>query len=75
MGVTVRFRCDGCEEHVDDVRVPSRFVSVSGRDSGFGCQRQPSVASLAPDGWMPFDPWTGCCYCPECWASIVEDAD
>lgn len=30
------------------------------------------VRECAPDGWMPFDPYTKQCYCPKCWRDIDE---
>ena len=33
---------------------------------------QTIIERNAPEGWMCFDPWTNCCYCPNCWASILS---
>ena len=70
MSVHVVFKCDGCDARTDPVRVDSRFVSLSGRSWGFGSWQPERIDGLAPEGWVAWDPYTGCCYCPECWKSI-----
>jgi hypothetical protein len=72
MTIRLTFVCDGCHKEAPGTGfIEKHFVSVSGRSYGFGSYRYvKSPADLAPEGWMPFDPYTQCCYCPECWASI-----
>jgi hypothetical protein len=49
-------------------------MSVSGRDHGIGgAVWDVAVEDVIPDGWIAFDPFTYCCYCPTCWAGIVAD--
>ena len=31
------------------------------------------VETAAPDGWIVFDPYTFCTYCPSCWSQITDD--
>lgn len=71
MSVKVTFECDGCfAEAGEPVSVKRRFESFSGRGHGFGVEEK--VSDLAPDGWIAFDPFTSCTYCPDCWASITN---
>jgi hypothetical protein len=60
--VTITYSCGGCSAKATapEQVIRSEFVSLSGH----------KVASLAPEGWVPFDPYTGCCYCPACWTAI-----
>lgn len=71
------FACDGCHKSVetDAVRLDSRFRSFSGRDYGFGfwVNDKPDAEQFTPEGWMAFDPYTRCCYCPDCVAEIWPD--
>ena len=72
--VTYTYACGGCDEKEINTsgRVTRTFSSFSGRSHGFGTYsvEQPSAIDLAPEGWVPFDPYTQCCYCPKCWAEI-----
>ncbi len=77
MSVKLVFECDGC-----DAKAPGtapmgvEFRSFSGKSHGFGNRVYRKMPpDLAPEGWMPYDPWTYCCYCPECWASILESSE
>lgn len=75
MTVTVNFKCDGCDKQAPGKTFLRRhFESLSGRGYGFGTYRTDTVEDVKPDGWHAFDPYTGCCYCPECWESIVNPA-
>lgn len=69
MSVLVTYECDGCDAKAA-ARLRSEFVSVSGRNYGFGKHVEDKASDVAPEGWVPFDPYTGCCYCPTCWQSI-----
>lgn len=66
MTVTVRFGCDSCFDEADGtshlVKRPRWPVYASPQD-------------VAPEGWIAFDPYTGCCYCPKCWAEILAPTD
>ena len=72
MAVEVRFVCDGC--HIEERGITSlrkEFVSVSGRPYGIGSYRYKNTpADVAPKGWVPYDPYTQCCYCSDCWKEI-----
>lgn len=70
------YSCGGCSkvESVDGGMVNNKFHSISGQDWGFGRYEtaMPDVVALAPEGWIAFDPWTQCTYCPACWADICQ---
>lgn len=82
MPVKVIFECGGCDakaEGKDRLRVA--FRSVSGRSHGFG-RAVPvnTVEDITPDGWVAYDPWTYCTYCPKCYAEVcgaakISDSD
>lgn len=65
--------CGGCDMEVQLERfyVRQRFHGFNGKDHGFGvwATRWPDIEAMAPKGWMVFDPYTRCTYCPDC----VED--
>lgn len=60
MSVIVKFSCDGCATQANGTGILSR--------------RNQDPQQIAPKGWMAFDPYTGCCYCPMCWGKI-ENGD
>lgn len=72
MSVTVTFHCGGCDAKVEGTKPLRReFRSFSGRGYGFGASMPSNtVEDVCPEGWMAYDPYTYCTYCPECWASI-----
>jgi hypothetical protein len=70
---TITFSCGGCPAVATAEQAITRtFVSLSGNDWGIGTWQtsRVDVEALAPEGWMPFDPYTGCCYCGTCWTAI-----
>lgn len=71
MSVTALYECGGCDATAR-ARLTSQFVSVSGRPYGFGSRVEQKASEAAPEGWIAFDPYTGCCYCPACWLSIQD---
>lgn len=71
--VKVIFQCGGCDAKAE-AHVSRQFVSVSGRSYGFGSYVEQKVSDVAPKGWIAFDPYTSCTYCPECWASIEKES-
>ena len=77
MTITVKYECGGCFKSEEWKRPQRRFISINGKGYGFGSYKTDDLESVAPDGWVAFDPYTGCTYCPECWASIegVEAKD
>lgn len=74
MSIRVVFECDGCFAKADGRgTLRTKFRSITGRGYGFGSWHWNTVDTIAPAGWIASDPHTGCCYCPECWQSIIED--
>lgn len=70
MTVRISLHCGGCDAVANDVgRIRREFVSFSGRGYGFG-RTHDRVEIDTPPGWVAFDPWTYCTYCPTCWAEI-----
>lgn len=68
--------CGGCFAKAEGTGPLRReFRSFSGRSHGFGTYCIRPVEELTPPGWIMFDPWTGCTYCPTCWAEIRREVD
>ena len=67
MGIKITFECGGCDA-AEVVRVS--MVIVAEVPSGT-YYRQPKIEDATPKGWVAFDPFTHCCYCPTCWADIM----
>lgn len=69
MGVTITYSCGGWRA--------ARWIATAPQicEGGFVTKRAPSIPDLAPEGWMVYDPYTGCTYCPTCWDSIENDLD
>lgn len=73
--ITLTFSCGGCFAQTEGTRGLRReFESVSGRSYGLGSYRYDIPQDVAPDGWIAFDPYTGCTYCPKCWNEIQQGA-
>jgi len=69
--ITVHFSCGGCDAKTEGTRrLTRRFVSINGKGYGFGHYEYDQPQDVAPEGWVVFDPYTGCCYCPTCWKDI-----
>jgi len=77
MGVEVTFECGGCFKTAEGTdRLRKEFMSFSGRGYGFGTVGPANtVEDVTPEGWVAYDPWTYCTYCPDCWAKINSDDD
>ena len=77
MPVEVIFRCDGCpKEEKGTGPLRREFRSVSGRSWGIGGPVDANrIEDVTPEGWIAFDPYTYCTYCPECWKGIVGKLD
>ena len=78
--VTVHYACNGCDASVDaKAEMRREFRSFSGRDHGIGTWNMQNqwklVEATAPEGWVPFDPYTNITYCPKCWDSIENGID
>ncbi len=72
--ITVKFSCDGCHTEVNGTSfLKSEFHGVTGKSHGFGHWENELAEDMAPEGWIAFDPYTRCTYCPDCWQSIFAD--
>ena len=74
MSVTVHYSCGGCDATTEGTEpLNAEFRSLSGRTYGIGgTVFTNSAKTVAPEGWVAFDPYTYCCYCPKCWAEIMD---
>ena len=73
MSVMLLLECSGCYDATATVGpLRKRFVSFSGKSYGVGTFQLDDPEPLTPDGWVMFDPYTQCTYCPDCWTCIVE---
>ena len=73
MPVQVTFKCSGCwEAEAGPFTLGKRFQSFDGKGYGWGQYRYDQPADVVPEGWVAYCPYTGCCYCPECWQLIEE---
>jgi hypothetical protein len=68
MSVRLLLSCGGCDATAEVGPLRRRYVSVFGGNLCRVTTDDPEA--LAPDGWVMWDPYTHCTYCPECWASI-----
>lgn len=76
MTIRIILSCDGCHIDAEPCNLPHRkFNSFSGKGYGFGVWTNPGIEDVPfPEGWVPVDPYTGCTYCPKCWAEIEGEA-
>lgn len=74
MSVKITLSCDGCHVETGPHILPHRkFNSFNGKGYGFGVWDHPGIDDVQfPEGWLYSDPYSGCTYCPKCWASIVD---
>lgn len=74
MTVRVSFECSGCFLKAEGTRWLQRTWEEMGKYVGGSIGRYivDTPQDVAPKGWIACDPYTGCCYCPACWASIIE---
>ena len=77
MSVTVKFSCGGCFAEAESTTFLRReFRGVTGKPWGFGrWVNANSIEDVTPTGWVAFDPWTQCCYCPDCYAEILSEQE
>lgn len=74
MPTTLKLSCSGCFVEAEGTKPLSRkFRSFSGNDYGFGTYVVEPIDDSVPEGWVMFDPHTGCTYCPKCWADIETE--
>lgn len=76
MSISVMFECNGCfKREAGTDRIRKTFRSFSGRSWGFGPAGGvylKTIEDVAPEGWVAYDPYTYCTYCPECWDKVVN---
>jgi hypothetical protein len=75
VSVIVRFECDGCRAVTDEAPAWRHI----GQQVGPSMYLVPTVegavnaaAAKVAEGWMIYDEWTRCTYCPACWTCIIE---
>ncbi len=74
MTTKLHMTCDGCHMETTSKKWLSRtFHSVNGKGYGFGVWEKTTPEDIKPEGWVILDPYTGCTYCPECWAEIERE--
>ena len=83
---TIKYECGGCDaEHTSNPvrlsaeRNPLHYASwadvrAAGRSGALCVTETPKLdpEDHAPEGWVVFDPYTLCTYCPDCWKSIED---
>ena len=67
--IKIIFNCGGCDA-IEDAWLKRTFTSITGRRYGIGSYHYDTPQEVAPEGWIAFDLYTGCTYCPSCWAEI-----
>ena len=77
VGVRVIFECGGCDAKAEGTdRLRLEFRGVTGRNYGFGRPvAANTVDDVVPEGWVAYDPWTYCTYCPKCYAEVVGEEE
>lgn len=65
MSITLEFKCGGCLVKAKGTKTlnPARALRGGWIAEGEAAKAQ----DAAPEGWIAFDPWTHCTYCPACW--------
>ena len=74
--ITLTFSCGGCDKVVPGVLRPGIAVSGFAPDVKFEfmvARSSTRIQDHAPEGWIAFDPYTQCTYCPDCWAGIEQE--
>jgi len=78
VSIKITFECSGCFVTVAGTRpLGSRWDAIHTFSDGGSVGRyvDDRPQDVAPEGWVAFDPYTRCCYCPKCWASIIAPKD
>ena len=71
MGIKTWFHCDGCDEVEQGKDLERNFKRVGHDEHGnWGVTYDTTAVDATPDGWIAFDPYTKCTYCPTCWAEL-----
>jgi hypothetical protein len=69
VSVHLSLRCGGCPATIEVGPLRRRYVSIY-PGSNISRVETDEPEDLIPEGWIMFDPYTLCTYCPECWAGI-----
>lgn len=77
MGVRLLLCCGGCDATIEVGPLRRRFHSIQHGigGHGWGAWKLDDPTELTPEGWVMFDPYTQCTYCPTCWATIEADPE
>lgn len=81
MALRLEFGCDGCDAtaKATGLLTNDRNWTPAGYMGGVEMAKvtdeglRSAVERITPEGWVAFDPYTCCTYCPECWAGIEGD--
>lgn len=75
MPITLTFSCGGCEATAAGTAPLYCAANVVGRSHGMDRVRftVDHPQKCAPEGWVAYDPYTSCTYCPGCWKVIECD--
>lgn len=68
MTVNLDLSCGGCDATARVGPLRRRAETIFG--GGLCRIVTDDPEDLTPEGWVMFDPWTYCTYCPTCWAEI-----
>ena len=68
------FKCGGCDAQAVGTGPLRRCFERAIPTGGFGVWKWARPETVTPEGWVAADPYTGCCYCPTCWAGIEGTA-
>ena len=75
MTVDVIYKCGGCDNRATVHRLKKTWRTIRQGTALDLCEvRTPTIEGTTPAGWIAFDPYTGVCYCPVCWAEMQEGA-
>lgn len=72
MTVEVTFRCGGCDASTEATGPLRRRYEPIRPGSNLCRTVTDAVEDIVPEGWVAYDPYTHCTYCPSCWATIGE---
>lgn len=72
MATVLKLKCDaqcGAETQTEPIFRTFKGLTTN-KNCGIGVYTLPHIMDLVPKGWIYPDPYTGCTYCPSCWAKI-----
>jgi len=70
MSITLKISCDGCHTETESKDVRVKIERLYGN---WVKRHIPSIKESMPEGWVSFDPYTGCTYCKKCWSEIIKE--